>query len=174
MQVESFPFRLDSRTQETLADLVALMSRREFSFQATVGRTQVLFFNKQEGVPIDVPINFATDFITIHYSLNAIAKYNPTSRKWLQDFHRFLISKHGNLTPVIERCGVSIEARHDGQLRYFLTYMTAHDDGSLAQDMPQGKLYHTESLFMPASPAQPAKPAASSQPEPAAWLTDSE
>jgi hypothetical protein len=171
MQEESFPFRLDQRTHRTVSGLVALMVREKFNFQATVGRTQMLFLDKEEGIPIDAPVSFSSEGITLSYPLNAIAKYDLQSKTWLRQFHQYLVSKRGNLVPVSERCGVAVEARYDGQIKYHLTYMTAHDDGSLAQDMPQGKLYAVEPLFLHAEPAEPA-PASEPAPakEPASWL----
>ena len=171
MQEETFPFRLDPRTQRTISGLVALMVREKFNFQATVGRTQMLFLDKDSGIPIDTPISFSSEGVTLSYPLNAVAKYNPQAKQWLQKYHQFLVSKRGNLTPVSERCGVTVEAKYDGQLKYYLSYMTAHDDGSMAQDMPQGKLFATEPLFLQAEPALP-EPASEPVPaaEPAGWL----
>jgi len=171
MQEETFPFRLDTRTRQAISDLAAAMMRHKFSFQGTVGRTQMLFFDKDEGIPIDVPINFSTKGVTLDYPMNAVAKYNPESRQWLQKYHQFLVAARGNLDPVPQRCHVTIEADQSGQLRYYLTYMTTHPDGSLAQDMPQGKLYASEPLFLPASHAEPASMPKPKEPaEPAGWL----
>ena len=180
MDEQTFPFRLDDRTSAFLADIVGIMQRHDLRLSSRAGAATIQFLNKgTQSKTVDSEIAFTPNGVQMNLSMNAVAKKNPASAQWLRQYHTFI--SHGRpLTPVPSRCSVTIEARADGQLKYYLTYMVSHEDGSLAQDMPQGRLYHTAALGSAAPvqpPPQPAAAAAAGTPvsqlaEPAAWLID--
>ena len=176
MDEKTFPFRLDARTSAFIADLIGIMQNHDLRLSSRAGAVTIQFLNKgtQSGT-IDSEIAFTPNGVQMNLSMNAVAKNNPASATWLRQYHAF-ISRNRQLTPVPSRCSVTVEGRVDGQLKYYLTYMVAHEDGSLAQDMPQGRLYHTTALGSAQPVHQPPQPAAAAGAspgvlaEPASWL----
>lgn len=119
---------------------------------------------------MDATIVFKNAGTQIYYPMNAIAKGDSKSMAWLKKYQQWLANKRGNLTPDPDRCNVVVEANFDGGLKYYFTYMARHEDNSLAQDLPQGLLFHTESLFLASEPAPPAAEQEQAKPaEQAAW-----
>jgi hypothetical protein len=180
MDESTFPFRVDSRTRLFLSALIGVLAEHDVRLASPAGGVQVQFQNKgtDKRTTVDAPIAFTQDGLQMPLPMNAVAKSNPEAMKWLGQYHNFIQqSRNQNFTAIPQRCNVVVEARTDGQLKYYLTYMVAHEDDTLAQDTPQGKLYATEALHVPA-PASPAsQPAASQpagQPEQAAWTTSGE
>ena len=178
MDEQSFPFRLDARSRAFLANLVGVLQSHEARFSSQAGGVQLQFLNKGTNpTTIDAPVAFTGKGLQMNVPLNAVAKTNTQSAKWLRQYHSFLSKSRGQaFTPVPQRCSVTVEARVDGQLKYHLTYMVAHEDGSLAQDTPQGLLYATEALGPGAAllPAEQADSEPDQQAEPASWLTEGE
>jgi hypothetical protein len=174
MDEQSFPFRLDARSRAFLANLVGVLQSHDARFSSQAGGVQLQFLNKGANpTTIDAPIAFTGQGLQMNVPLNAVAKTSPQSAKWLRAYHSFLSKGRGeDFSPVPQRCSVTVEARTDGQLRYHLTYMVAHKDGSLAQDTPQGLLYATEALGAGAvvMPADSADNQSAGQAEPASWL----
>lgn len=173
MQVETFPYRINERTKKFLFDLISILVENDVRLAATTSRTQILFLNKGgDSTTIDLPITFGNQGVTATIALNAVAKMDHDSGVWLRSFHQFTLKSKPDVVPVVERCHVTVEARFDGTLKYYLTYMVAHKDGSLAQDMPQGRLYATESLAASrlASRQQASEPAQDAGGPVAAWL----
>jgi len=174
MNENTFPFRLDERGRAFLSALVGVMQQYDARFASHSGGVQVQFLEKgTSSRTIDAPISFTQDGAQMSIPLNAVAKTHPQSREWLKRYQAFVNKSRGEqMEPVPQRCYVMVDARADGQLRYHLTYMVSHGDGSLAQDMPQGYLYATEALNAAAS--VPASKPASSKPrqqqERASWL----
>lgn len=160
MEPNTFPFRLDARTRKALSSMIGIMVSQDVRLSATTGHVHLIFLEKGAGNhwPMDATITFTRDGMQIYYPMNAVAKGDSKSMAWLKRYQQWIVSKRGNLAPDPERCGVLVEARFDGQLRYHFSYMARHEDNSFAQDLPQGRLYHTEALFVDASePAPPAQ-----------------
>ena len=172
MEVSTFPFRVSERTRQFLADLMVAMSNSNTRFAASSGKVYVQFLEKgAEPLEIDAPVIFTQSGIQMVLPMNGVAKTHPESLTWLQRYQNFITQKRGNLVPISDRCNVMVEATADGQLKYYFTYMVAHEDGSLAQDMPQGRLYATEGLHAPArQQAPPAQQAPAQQASDAAWM----
>lgn len=176
MNEQTFPYRIDLRMKKFLADLIGVMQRNDVRFASHVGGVQIQYLNKgANSTTVDTPISFTVYGLQISIPLNAVAKTSPMSSKWLRQYHQYISQSRGqNFTPVPQRCNVTVEARVDGTLKYYLTYMVAHEDGSLAQDMPQGRLYATEAVanIPPAEAAKLAEQAekTAGQPEGASWL----
>jgi hypothetical protein len=178
MDESTFPFRVSGRTKEFLSALVGAFQAYDVRLASSAGGVQIQFQNKgTERDTVDAPVAFTQEGLHMSLAMNAVAKSSPQAMTWLRQYHDYIQqSRSQTLTAIPQRCRVVVEARVDGQLKYYLTYMVAHDDGSLAQDMPQGKLYATEALH--AAPANVRQPAASpppasqpaGQPEPASWL----
>lgn len=176
MDEQSFPFRLDARSRAFLANLIGVLQSNNARFSSAAGGVQLQFLDKgANSTTIDAPVAFTTSGLQMNVPMNAVAKTSQKSATWLRQYHSFISKNRSeSFTPVPQRCSVTVEARVDGQLRYHLTYMVAHEDGSLAQDTPQGLLYATEALGAASAPV-PAQQAASEQTgqaEPAAWLIE--
>lgn len=174
MDESTFPFRVDSRTRAFLSALVGALAEHNVRLASPGSGVQVQFQDKGDvRTTIDGPIAFTQDGLQMALPMNAVAKSNPGAMAWLSKYHQFIQSSRGeHFTAIPQRCNVVIEARTDGQLKYYLTYMVTHEDGSLAQEMPQGKLYATEGLFAPPA-SQPAAQQAgqpAGQAEPASWM----
>ena len=178
MDESTFPYRVDDRTRLFLSGLISIMQEHNVRLAAPAGRVQLQFLDKgTQSTTIDAPMSFTPDGIQITLPLNAVAKTSKPARTWLRGYQEFIVrGRNENLSPVPQRCSVSVEARVDGQIKYYLTYMVSHEDGSLAQNMPQGRLYATEALHIGQKLAEPADQQASTQAgqhaEPAAWLED--
>jgi hypothetical protein len=176
MDESTFPYRVDERTKAFLSELVALFQSHDVRFASHAGGVQVQFQNKGQGrSTVDAPIAFTQDGLQMALPMNAVAKSSPEAMKWLGQYHDFIQrSRSESFKAIPQRCNVVVEARVDGQIKYYLTYMVAHDDGSAAQDMPQGRLYATEALA--ASRPAERRPASeqASQLEPAAWIVGTE
>lgn len=178
MDESTFPFRVNDRTKQFLSALVGVFQAYDVRLASPASGVQVQFQNKgTDRSTVDAPVAFTQDGLQMAIPMNAVAKSNPQAMQWLRQYHEHIQRSRGQtLNAVPQRCRVVVEARVDGQLKYYLTYMVAHEDGSLAQDMPQGRLYATEALH--ASPANtyspPASQPAASQPagqaEPASWM----
>lgn len=181
MDENTFPFRVDNRTRSFLSALIGALAEHDVRLASPAGGVQVQFQNKgaDQRTTVDAPIAFTEHGLQMQLAMNAVAKSNPKAMAWLGQYHNFLQSGRGqSFTAIPQRCNVVVEARTDGQLKYFLTYMVAHEDGSLAQDTPQGKLFATEALHVAAPASQPAASQPASQPagelEPAAWTAPRE
>ena len=177
MDESTFPYTVDERTRLFLSDLVSLLQSHDVRFASHAGGVQVQFQNKgQQRTTVDAPLAFTQDGVQMAIPMNAVAKSNAGALEWLRKYHTFLENSRGeSFTAIPQRCNVVVEARVDGQIRYYLTYMVAHEDRSLAQDTPQGKLYKTEALSAPSArkPAsQQSEPAG--QQEQAVWTTQGE
>ena len=134
----------------------------------------MLFDNKKDNIPMDAQIWAGQKGIALVYRLNNIASTSPETLDWLKRYNAFISGTlKAPATPAAERCTVMVEATYTGQLMYYFTYMMRYADESLAQDMPQSRLYATEplQLTVPALTAEQAAPApqASEQRE-ASWL----
>jgi hypothetical protein len=172
MEPSTFPFRVSERTRQFLADLMVAMSNSNARFSAASGRMYVQFLEKgQEPKDIDAAVIFTGEGIQLILPMNGVARTNSKSMAWLKKYQGFINQSRGNLVPVSDRCNVLVEATVNGQIKYYFTYMVAHEDGSMAQDMPQGHLYATEGLHTPArQPAQPASQAPAEPAEAAEWM----
>lgn len=176
MDETTFPFRIDGRTKLFLSALAGVLSEHDVRFASSAGGVHAQFQNKGENrTTIDAPLAFTQDGLQMSMPMNAVAKSNPSALAWLRKYHDHLQRSRGeSFEAVPQRCSVVVEARTDGQLRYYMTYMVTHEDGSLAQEMPQGKLFATEALFAaPASQQAGSKQAGqrANEPEQAAWIT---
>lgn len=146
MDINKFPFRLDERTHAFLSGLIAISSQSGCKLQSMVHGTAVILFDKELGPGIDCNVAFTPDAIKLQYTLKSISKDKAVSN-WLNQYHSGLQKqKNATLVPVINRCFVEVHASYDGRLQYFLTYMVAYPDESIAQDTPQGKLYFQSGL----------------------------
>ncbi len=176
MDESTFPYRVDERTRTFLSDLIGVMQKADARFSSHSSGIQLQFLNKgTQTTTIDAPMAFTQEGVQMNIPLNAVAKTSPAARTWLKRYQEFIDRGKADLSPVPQRCSVTVAARVDGQLRYHLTYMVAHEDGTQAQDMPQGRLYATEALGAP-SPvtvvSQPAGQQNAGLAEPASWLVD--
>lgn len=180
MDESTFPFRVDGRTREFLSALVGVLQAYDVRFASRAGGVQVQFQNKgQDRTTVDAPIAFTQDGLQMAIPMNAVAKSNKKALDWLRSYHDFIQrSRNKQFTAVPQRCNVVVEARVDGQMKYYLTYMVSHEDGSLAQDMPQGRLYATEALHASPANSRPASQQASYEQagpqEQAAWMIKEE
>lgn len=176
MEISTFPFRVSERTRQFLADLMFAMSNSNARFAAASERIHMQFLDKgSEPTEIDAPVRFTKDGVQVVLTMNGVAKTSPESLEWLKRYQSFIVQSHGNMVPISNRCHVMVEATASGQIQYYFTYMVAHEDGTLAQDMPQGRLYATEGLHAPArqqaQQAEQAKPAPPAEPaEQVEWL----
>lgn len=165
MDVSTFPYRVDERTKTFLASLISVMDESNVDFASHAGGIQVQFLEKGAGsTTLDAPIRFIPGGVEMTFPMNAVAKSNKDALSWLRKYHNYIKTNRKNgdqLTAVPQRCFVTIQATTDGQLKYHFTYMAAFDDGSLAQDMPQTRLYTTESLFARQRASQRSEPRAS-------------
>lgn len=165
--VESFPFRLDENTLSLVRGLIQTFVSHNARMQSAsrAGEAAILFDKQMAGNSIDVNFAFDQDGLILSYPLQAIGKSGGI-RDWMNTFHAQLqTQKKGALTPIKARCFVTVKAFYNGQLHYYLTYMVTHEDNTIAQDTPQGKLYATSSLFAPVA----SQPAASTQASGGHW-----
>ena len=176
MNESTFPYRVDELTRKFLADLVAILQNSNARFASHSSGVQIQFLDKgTESKTIDGPMAFTQTGLRLTLPMNAVAKTDTKAASWLRKYHDFISrQRNENFTPVPPACKVIVDAKVDGRLEYYLTYMVAHGDGSLAQDTPQGKLYATEALYSHAPASQPAKQAEQAKPagpqEEAAWM----
>jgi hypothetical protein len=164
MEENTFPYRLDDRTRSSLAGLMQVLISSGAQLQSSSMPMTILFTDKEGGVPMDAQLYMSASGISLVYPMNNVAKADPESKAWLNRYNLFISRRLKEpAVPAAERCTVMVEATYGGQLKYYFTYMMRYADNSLAQDMPQGRLYATEPLSMPglASPrrARPAQPA---------------
>jgi len=144
MDLQDLPFRLDETTNQFFAGLMEACIRSKAKIQGMMGGSIVITFGARD--VIDVRCDFTSEFAQLHYPLRAVADDNDELKAWLKNLHKKLEQNKGELRPVVPRCFISVKIYYDGTVEYYLTYMCAHPDDSLAQDMPQGSLYARESL----------------------------
>jgi hypothetical protein len=141
--------------------------------QSAASPMTALFSNKEDGVPMDAQIYMGKTGIALVYRMNNVANTNQQVMAWLKRYNQFVSGTlKAPATPAAERCTVMVEATYEGQLKYYFSYMMRYEDDSLAQGMPQTRLYATEPLHMASQPALQAVPAqpVSQQAEEASWL----
>lgn len=147
MEVSTFPFRIDERTHNFLSGVVSSAINNGCRMQSLVQGQCSLLVDKKEGKGLDGNIIFQPDGVVLTYPIRAVAKQDRNSAKWLNNYHSFLQkSRKSVFEPVMPRCIVTVKAFYDGRLEYYLTYMVAYEDESIAQDTPQGALYARDSL----------------------------
>ena len=147
MDIKQFPFRIDDRTHVFLSGLVTASNQSGGKIQSLVNGTCSILFEKRNGLGLDGNIAFTPEAVKIQYTISSITKQNKEVAGWLNRYHAFLQkSKNDALVPIVNRCFVEIHAFYDGRLEYYLTYMVAHSDESIAQDTAQGSLYHRGGL----------------------------
>jgi hypothetical protein len=138
--------------------LITALRAHDARIQSLVqGRCSILF-DKKHGVP-DVNVTFLPEGLSLEYGLKSVANSNKDAAQWLNQYHAFLSKqKKDTLSPVEPRCTVMVKVGYNGMIQYFLTYMVAHSDNSLAQDTAQGALFHSEGLSVArsSSPEQAA------------------
>jgi hypothetical protein len=146
--VEDFPFRLDEHTLSLVSDIISALARHNSRLQSqTRGGSASVLFDKEKvkGVQ-DVNVTFDPEGMLLQYPLQAIRR-DEQIRAWMNTFHAQLQKQKGSpLTPDKGRCFVTVKAFYNGQIHYYLTYMVAYPDNSLAQDTPQGALYASAGL----------------------------
>lgn len=171
MDIKDLPFRLDDRTAGFFAGLVGACQRSKAKLQGSIGSVILLFDGKDTA---DVRCDFTSEFMQLHYPLRAVADGNDELKAWLKNLHATLEQNRGNLRPVVPRCFISVKVFYDGNVEYYLTYMCAHPDNSLAQDMPQGTLYARESVAFRTEAGATVKkqPVAKDATQEAAWLNE--
>jgi len=176
MDVSTFPYRLDARTRAALAGIMQALIQAGATLQSSSFPMTVLFSDKEGGLPLDAQIYMGSTGIALVYRMNNVAAVDVKSLEWLKKYNKFMKSKlKAPANPAAERCTVMVEATYEGQLRYHFSYMMRYEDDSLAQDMPQGRLYTTEPLYIAPAAGQPAKQAVPAKParqqaEDAVWL----
>ena len=176
MEVETFPYRLDVRARDALAGIMQALVLSNSKLQSASTPMTLLFGDKEDGQPLDAQIWMGGDGIALVYPMNNVAQTDPKILDWLKRYNAFLTrSLKSAALPAAERCTVMVEATYGGQLKYYFSYMMRYEDESLAQDMPQGRLYATEPLHMShavqAQQTEQAKQAEKvSQQEEISWL----
>lgn len=180
MQVETFPYRVDDRTRIFLSSIIGALQVSNARITSPGRGINVQYLDKNPGsaLPIDGPIAFMKDGVQIIHMMQAVAKSSDSARTWLRRFNEYISGASvrqgkGPLMPVAQRSFVLVEARYDGSMKYYMTYMAAHEDETLAQDTPQGRLYATEALATPQQPQAIQQTQAASKPaEDALWMKD--
>jgi hypothetical protein len=177
MDETTFPYRVDDRTRAFLATLVSVMDESQVRFASHTGGIQVQFLDKgTESATIDAPVAFLQEGLRMVLPMNAVAKTNPKAAGWLRKYHQYLENtRREQFTPLPTLCKVTVEAKVDGRLEYYLTYMVAHSDDSPAQNTPQGKLYATEPLYGKQASKPAGKPASKQRQdvvEEASWMDE--
>lgn len=173
MDIDTFPYRLDVRARDALAGIMESLVLSSAKLQSASTPMTLLFSDKEDGQPMDAQIWMGSDGIALVYRMNNVAQTDPKILDWLKKYNAFVTrSLKSAATPAAERCTIMVEATYGGQLKYYFSYMMRFEDESLAQDMPQGRLYATEPLHMShaaqAKQAKRAEPA--SQQEEISWL----
>lgn len=149
MEVETFPYRLDVRARDALAGIMQALVLSNSKLQSASTPMTLLFSDKEDGQPLDAQIWMGSDGIALVYRMNNVAQTDPKILDWLKKYNAFITrSLKASATPAAERCTIMVEATYGGQLKYYFSYMMRYEDESLAQDMPQGRLYATEPLHM--------------------------
>lgn len=150
MDVKGFPFRIDERTHVLLSGLIGALNSSNARMQSLMQDQCVITFDKSVGNGVDTMARFTKDGLILRYALSTIVKNNQDISGWLNGMHgKLQKQKKDQLKPVLNRCFVDVIASYNGTVNYYLTYMVAHSDESIAQDTPQGSLYATESLNVP-------------------------
>lgn len=176
MEIESFPYRLDTRARNALAGIMQALVLSNAKLQSASTPMTLLFGDKENSLPLDAQIWMGAEGIALVYPLNNVAKADPRTLDWLKKYNAFIAQRLTAIaTPAAERCTVMVEATYSGQLKYYFSYMMRYADDSFAQDMPQGRLYATEPLLMSqtaqAEQAKQVKQAAqASEQEEISWL----
>lgn len=153
MDVKTFPFRLDKHTRALMTALIGALASHDARIQSLVRGECTILFKKKHDVP-DINVVFLPSGIMFQYSLKTIAAKNPEVVKWLNSYHTFVSGqKKDTMKPVPQQCFVQVQAGYNGMLQYFLTYMVAYPDESIAQDTAQGALFASEGIgiSMPAN-----------------------
>ncbi len=170
MEIETFPYRLDARARDALAGVMQALVQSNSKLQSASTPMTLLFSDKEDGLPLDAQIWMGTDGIALVYRMNNVAQTDPKILDWLKKYNAFVTrSLKSAALPAAERCTVMVEATYNGQLKYYFSYMMRYADESLAQDMPQGRLYATEPLHMSQAQQAPQAKQAGQQEE-ISWL----
>ena len=147
MNLNEFPFRVDERTHAFLSDITGAMVRNRCKFQSLVQGQVSLLVQKDKGVGLDGNVIFTPEGVVVTYPIKAISSQDRKAAAWLNRYHGFLQKqKKSELRPVINRCFVMVKCFLNGNMEYYLTYLVAYEDESIAQDTAQGALYAKEIL----------------------------
>lgn len=138
MELNTFPFgELPEETMIIGRALADLLDEHDVLIQ-TLGSKITLSVGS--GKEPSSSIDFVDNKVRITMKLNPLASYSQAIKEWLGQYHNANFSRL-DLRPNIYACHIMAEF-DSGRIRFFMTYMLLHKDGSMAHESPQGKLMH--------------------------------
>lgn len=140
------PWDISERQYRVLSGIFLTLYNNNSSIES-LGREVPLLFHERDQDEVDTVISFNSDSIVARFMLQPIAIASNEVKSWLGSYHERLKQRlrSDDIKPVIENCFIEIHFSEQG-VRYFLTYICAHADNSLAQGVPQGLLFRQRPL----------------------------